>query len=142
MNQSAQRARQLTGVLSVFGAKSLVGGSLLAASGKDRTVAAFGQQTVAWGAINLGIAGYGWWRSRRTPMDAGKLRTILLVNSGLDLVYITVGAVVALTADSDEPNRQARRGHGAAIVVQGVTLFVLDTTFAALITHDIRALAK
>lgn len=142
MDQSARRARQLTGVLAVFGAKSLAGGSLLAASGKDRTVAAFGQQTAMWGAINLGIAGYGWWRSRSKPMDAGRLRTILLINAGLDLAYITAGAVVALTADPDDPNLQARRGHGAAIVVQGVTLFVLDTAFAALLTHDARTLAQ
>jgi len=125
-------AASLTRTLTVFGASSVVVGGLMALTSSSPTGRAFGQQTAAWGAINTAIAGVGAWRSRTRPAEAAGLRRTLLVNAGLDVAYVAAGAHLAhhrstlggrVTAD-------AARGHGLAVVVQGLGLMVLDLTYA------------
>lgn len=128
----------LNKVVGTWGLVSVVGGSALAASGRSQSVAAFGQQTATWGAINVAIAAFGTWRSRhRTPSRSG-LRTLLMVNSVLDLGYIAVGAAIAtgkLSWDGRIPSHAAV-GHGSAVMIQGAALAVIDTAaVAALAAH-------
>ena len=119
----------LNKVVGTWGLVSVVGGSALAASGRSQGVAAFGQQTATWGAINVAIAAFGTWRSRyRTPSASG-LRTLLLVNSVLDIGYVAVGAAIAsgkLSWDGRIPSHAAA-GHGSAVMVQGAALAAIDT---------------
>jgi hypothetical protein len=107
-------------------------GGLMALTSSSPTGRAFGQQTAGWGTINTAIAGFGAWRSRTRPAEAAGLRRTLLVNAGLDVAYVAAGAHLAhhrstlggrVTAD-------AARGHGLAVVVQGLGLMVLDLTYA------------
>jgi hypothetical protein len=51
------------------------------------------------------------------------LRRLLLINTGLDVLYVVGGAVLALTLGVGDPTW---RGHGWGIVVQGAFLFVFD----------------
>ncbi|QDU19376.1 DUF6992 family protein [Urbifossiella limnaea] len=71
-----------------------------------------------WAVIDGGIAWYGLVAP--PPAD---LATLLKVSAGLDVLYVLAG-VALLT------RRPARlKGFGAAVVVQGAFLLVVDVTF-------------
>jgi hypothetical protein len=125
-------AASLTRTLAVLGASSVVGGGLVALVSSRPGPRAFGQQSAAWGAINLGIAGFGAWRARTHPAEAASLRRTLLVNAGLDVVYVAVGAHVAYHRSTFRGRipPDAARGHGLAVVGQGLALMALDLTYA------------
>ncbi|MEN3026779.1 MAG: hypothetical protein ABDH31_03605 [Chlorobiota bacterium] len=91
-----------------------------------------GYQNVAWGAIDGAIALYGLWdqgRKRRADPSSINWRREreafarrLLINAGLDLLYISVGAFL-LARGKDE----RWRGTGAGILLQGSFLLLLDS---------------
>ncbi len=117
------------------GANLLAGTSLALTRGDDEEwVGAFGMQSAGWGAVNGAIALFGILRSPApAPSSAAEAQTaedrlahILLVNLGLNVGYMGVGATMMLLA-GDEPSRGERiRGHGGAVVLQGLGLFILD----------------
>jgi hypothetical protein len=125
-------AVSLTRTLTVLGASSVVVGGVLALGSSSPGPRAFGQQSAAWGAINLGIAGFGAWRSRARPAEAASLRRTLLVNAGLDVVYVAAGAHVAHhpTTFGGRVRGDAAHGHGLAVVGQGLALLALDLAHA------------
>lgn len=94
----------------------------------------FASQAVVWGGIDALIAIFGIISSRKkqaallpTTIDAVEtaearnLRRILLINTILDVLYITGGLWLATTRP--EPMAQ---GIGWGIIVQGGFLFVFD----------------
>jgi carboxylesterase len=96
----------------------------------------FGIQALAWGLIDGLIAGFGLWMSRRRRKslpdsedpqtmegESRKLRRTLWINTGLDILYIAGGIVLAATLGRSDP---AWRGHGWGIILQGVFLFFFD----------------
>lgn len=125
-------AASLTRTLVALGASSALVGGLVAATSSLPGRRAFGQQTAAWGTINLGIAGLGAWRSRAHPAQAARLRRTLLVNAGLDVAYVAAGAHIAhrRTTFGGRVTPSASRGHGLAVVGQGLALMALDLTYA------------
>lgn len=96
-----------------------------------------GLQGLVWGAIDAAIAGFGLWslRWKRARPDADApavlaketrtLRRLLLVNAGLDVLYI-VGGTVVLT----QFTTAFARGNGVGIIVQGAFLLLFDTFYA------------
>jgi len=125
-------AASLTRTLAVFGASSVAIGGLVAMASANPTARAFGQQTAGWGAINTAIAGFGAWRSRAHPAEAVGLRRTLLVNAGLDVGYVAAGAHIAHHRPTfgGRVSANTARGHGLAVVVQGLGLMALDLTYA------------
>jgi hypothetical protein len=123
---------RLTRTLAGFGLVSVVGGGLLATRAEDEGARAFGQQSAGWGAINLGIAGVSALRSGRAPIDPVRVRRVLLANAALDLGYVAAGAHIAAhrTTFGGRLSPQAARGHGLAVVAQGLGLLTLDVGFA------------
>ena len=128
MHPAAVETR-LTTALGSWAAGSVAVGAVLAARPATR---GFGRQTAAWGAIDGAIAAVGARnRRRRGPTDPARLRRVLLVNAGLDVGYLAVGAALL---------RSARwRGDGAAVLVQGAFLLALDATAAAALAPAVRA---
>ncbi|MCO7220464.1 hypothetical protein [Klenkia sp. PcliD-1-E] len=119
MDAAAVETR-LTTVLGAWAAGSVTVGGVLALSRRTR---GFGRQTAAWGAVDGAIAAVGARnRRRRGPTDPARLRTVLLVNAGLDVGYLALGAAL-LRSDR-------WRGDGAAVLVQGAFLLALDGTAA------------
>ena len=130
--------------LAAWSIASVLGGSALALAGQARrspSLRAFGGQNAAWGAVDLGIAGFGEYRRRGRlatmddPHDPavvaaewGSLRRILRLNAGLDVGYVAAGlAACAWAARADRP---AVAGHGAAVVLQGSFLLAFDLVHA------------
>ena len=128
--------------LTAWGLGSLAAGSALVLAGKRASrpgwVAA-GQQHAGWGAVDAAIGAWGRWRRTRAvpadpAADAERLRRLLLVNSGLDVGYVLAGTALMLAPSQllrRWPDRVATGASvGAAVVVQGAFLLVLDLTSA------------
>lgn len=127
--------------LLAWGAVSVAGGAALAVVGRAtgrRFLEGFGTQTVGWGAIDAAIALGGLARARRHRADppvgdavareAARVRRILALNAGLDVVYVAGGLAVAATRGRTDA---AARGHGLAAVAQGAFLLGFDAWHAA-----------
>ena len=95
-----------------------------------------GIQFLAWGGIDLAIAVFGVRGTRRRkarltsdelistqPKERANLAKILWINTGLDVLYVVGGLVVAYTLGATNP---FWRGGGWGIVIQGGFLFVFD----------------
>jgi len=116
---------RLTRVLGGWAVGSLVLGAVLSLRPGTR---GFGRQTAAWGAVDGAIALVGARRrDARGPTDPARLRRVLLVNAGLDVGYLAVGVALLRL-----PAARARGllGDGAAVLVQGAFLLVLDSAAA------------
>lgn len=133
--------REITALLSVWAAGSVLKGGAIALIGKRtgrEQWMRFGRQTAMWGAVDALIAGAGaLTRSRRgelTPAEvdaeARKLRTLLLINAAADVVYIAGGAHIAVRAGRSGTSFRMGRGDGLAILIQGAFLLALDATYA------------
>ncbi len=96
-----------------------------------------GVQGLVWGIIDAAIAGFGLAQLRRkqgqpdanTPdacaREARSLRRTLLINAGLDVLYV-IGGVIVLTNLATE----FARGNGVGIIIQGGFLLLFDTFYA------------
>ena len=95
-----------------------------------------GIQFIAWGVIDLLIAIIGAAAMKRrkarltsdeladsTPKESAKLKRILLINTGLDVLYVAGGIALILTLGA---NDIGWLGHGWGIIVQGGFLFFFD----------------
>lgn len=133
--RAAQRAH-LYRVLGWGGVNVVIGAALLVAA--DRTTQrgrfGFGVQSAAWGTINVGIAAVGLLagggESALTVAEALRAENgyadLLLFNLGLNVAYASVGATLIAVSGRGVAHPAAWRGHGAALIVQGLGLFVLD----------------
>lgn len=119
--------------LVAWGAGSVLAGTLLVAlvvlrraAGPAALVRHFGVQTAAWGVVNLAIAGWAWrGLALRDHAGARGLERFLWLNLGLDAGYVGVGMTLALTGWV-VGRRLGAVGAGAAVVVQGLALLLLD----------------
>lgn len=93
----------------------------------------FGIQGVAWGIVGAAIA---WWGQRSTQRyrltsdtipermrAARRLRRLLWINTGLDVLYLAGGVALALTLGNRD---LVWLGHGWGIAIQGGFLFLFD----------------
>jgi hypothetical protein len=134
--REAQR-NHLWRVAAWGGANLALGLGLVAVGGRQEHATRFGYgvQSAAWGAINLGIAGWGLFLA-----DPGVLPTtlagalgaengysdLLLLNLGLNVGYMGVGAALAIAGGRGLRSGEAVKGHAFAVIVQGAGLFALD----------------
>lgn len=128
--------------LLAWGAVSVAGGAVLAAVGRaagSPLLRGFGTQTIGWGAIDVGLALGGRARARRLLADpptdrrararvAARTRRILIVNAGLDVLYVAGGLAVAAGRGRADAGA---RGHALAAVAQGAFLLGFDAWHAA-----------
>ena len=122
--------------VGAWGLANAVGGAalVLAADRAERPgLWAYGAQSAAWGAINTAIAVVGLASTGDVTGDwAAALAAengyadVLLVNLGLNVGYLAVGGTLLAVAGRGVATPAAWRGHGAALVVQGLGLLVLD----------------
>lgn len=122
--------------LLAWGGASVVAGSILFVLLRIRQrrsplLLHFAIQTLAWGAVVLALAGFGWHGlALRDHVSAVRLDRLVWLNVGLDAGYVAVGATLALCGWM-LGRRLAPVGAGIAIIIQGLALALLDLTFAA-----------
>lgn len=93
----------------------------------------FALQMAAWGMLDLVLAGNAWRTlTLRDLQSAAQLDRFVWLNVGLDVGYVATGTVLGVTAWL-LGRRGGGIGAGAAIVVQGLALLVLDARFLFLI---------
>ena len=74
-----------------------------------------------WSALQAGLADPT--KPAHLLREERNLRRLLLINTGLDVLYVAGGVALALTLGASNPTW---RGHGWGIVVQGAFLFAFD----------------
>ncbi|MDI3289109.1 hypothetical protein [Polyangium sp. 15x6] len=119
-------------VLTSWAVASIATGAALWATGGDDYTRSIGIQNVAWGAVDGVIAGFGYrglakQRGLDKPIsywqaEDRRARTIFLMNAGLDVLYVTAGALMIGFGKNDWV-----RGAGAGVALQGSFLFAFDT---------------
>ena len=131
----------LTTALLAWSATSVAVGTIMALVGRkaqNDDLVGFGRQTAAWGAVDALIAGAGVLsRRRRGPLcdedaakKAGSLRKLLLINAVADVGYMAGGLLLIARGEGVQRKLRMGAGDGAAVVVQGAFLLVLDLTQA------------
>jgi esterase/lipase len=128
----------LTRRLTLWSALSIAAGALMTVFGQSAWLRGFGVQMLVWGGIDAAIALFGRRSSRKRrdegsqspeaiEREARKLRRLLWINAGLDVLYMTGGFVLLVTAGARDP---FMAGTGWGIVVQGGFLFFFDLLHA------------
>ena len=125
--------------LGVWALASILAGALLVAWGRRSAIAGFwrhaGIQTAAWGAVDLAIVALAWGGLEpRDLSGAIALDRFLWLNIGLDVGYAMVGATL-LILGWRSPRRLGLVGAGAAVIVQGLALVMLDAILSAAIVR-------
>ena len=89
----------------------------------------------AWGAAVAIFAAVSWaGLQMRDVAGAARLERFVWMTAGFDLGVVAVGATLAV-AGYLMAKSAATVGAGMAIVIQGLSLFLLDLHFAALISR-------
>ena len=130
----AQAARTDTIGMSVLGGwavANIAGGLAGRQLTDDPQRKAFHEGNAAWNVVNLAIAGSGLVGARKRaseqpqwpalPVQLANQRSVLLLNLGLDVAYVSTGAL--LWTQQDDPTFQ---GYGQALVLQGAFLGAFD----------------
>ena len=133
-----QRLKKQQAAMLVLGAWAVgnVGSGLALrgqTTGADRY---FHEMNIGWGAINLTLAGLGYWSSMKadpgsfdlasTIAEQHKIQKILLLNTGLDVGYVLGGAYLIERSKNTTDNPERLKGFGRSIILQGGFLFVFD----------------
>ena len=98
---------------------------------------AFHQMNIGWGAINLALAGAGYFGARDAATDLTVIESlkqlestkrIFLFNAGLDIGYMATGAYLLERSKNtaDEKRSYQLAGFGKSIIMQGGFLFAFD----------------
>jgi hypothetical protein len=93
-------------------------------AGSDDRSRGFWGMSGAWALVNAGIAYAGLLGPEP---DGGSLRNTLLINAGLDVVYVLGGAYMLSRPE------ETWRGGGLAIIIQGAFLLAFDLLHAYLV---------
>jgi len=122
-------------VLGTWALANVAAGTTLTLAGEGQTKS-FGQMTLGWGVINLGIvAAIKLGKGRPVPTDrAGTVRTqiatenLYLLNAGLDVAYLARGFWMLEHAKTrtNAADYQQNKGFGEALLVQGGFLLLFD----------------
>ncbi len=124
--------------VGAWGLANAAGGLALAlASDRDTDPVrhGFAVQSAGWGLVNTGIAAAGLTFGGRgdgpgTPGEAlaaeSRWGQILVLNLGLNAGYMMAGGALAWAGGRGIDRGDELRGHGMAVIVQGLGLLVLD----------------
>lgn len=97
----------------------------------------FHQMNFFWNTVNLALAVPGYLKTRKESTDLNfsetlkaqnKTETVFLVNSGLDIAYMSSGLLLRSEARFNPDRRDQFLGYGNSLLLQGGFLFVFDIT--------------
>jgi hypothetical protein len=94
-----------------------------------------------WNTVNLGLAIPGYLKARQakqlmslseTLNAQQKTERIFLLNTGLDVAYITAGFLLRSMALNQQAKADQLNGFGKGLILQGSFLFAFDLTAFAI----------
>jgi len=97
----------------------------------------FHQMNFIWNTVNIALAVPGYLKARKessnlnfaeTLRAQNKTETIFLINSGLDIAYMSGGLLLRSEARFNPERRDQWNGYGNSLVMQGGFLFIFDLT--------------
>jgi hypothetical protein len=118
--------------LLLWGVLSTIGGIIFQFSRRPFWIGV-GQQAIGWGLIDALIALVAG-RSSAKSFSGKTLRRVLLINAGLDVLYMLGGFIFARTKGAAD---EKMRGQGFGIVLQGLFLFKFDLIHGLLIPNEL-----
>lgn len=127
--------RHMWRLVAWSGVQIAVGGGMVATGLVADSIESwgFGGQLLGWGVIDLAIAGAGLAFAPAPTEDRAELverelfwGDVLLVNAGLDVGYVLVGATLVTLGLLGAPFAPHLVGHGLAVMIAGSGLFALD----------------
>jgi len=96
----------------------------------------FYQMNLFWNTVNLGIAGFALasaYASDATLLSPQQMidkhlttEKVLLINAGLDVLYMASGALMAGKSKSSTKRPELLKGYGQSLLLQGGFLLVFD----------------
>lgn len=102
----------------------------------------FNQMNFFWNTVNLTIAGVALYNNYQTgysllsPQEALSkhldTEKILLINAGLDAVYISTGFLLKYLGNKAETRKDLLRGYGNSLLLQGAFLLLFDAVLYGL----------
>ena len=101
----------------------------------------FHQMNVLWNTVNIALAIPGYFKAKNdnrtltlneTKKIQRKTQNIFLLNTGLDVVYISSGFLLRNSAQLNLSERERFKGFGNALILQGGFLFFFDLTAYAI----------
>jgi len=140
-----QKQKTAMTILGTWAIGNIAAGSILA-SRKEGETKYFNQMNAGWNAVNLVIAGFGYYGAMK--MDAAsldmsgsieeqyKIQKILLFNAGLDIGYMLGGAYLIERSKNTNDNSERLKGFGKSIALQGGFLFVFDLVTYFILAAD------
>jgi len=102
----------------------------------------FHQMNVMWNLVNIGLAIPGYVKASKARTDLTyeqtlqqqkKTEKIFLINTCLDVAYVSSGLLLLHKSKETSPVDQRQSGYGKSILLQGGFLFLFDLT--AYLTH-------
>ena len=134
--------RLMLGLGSWAGANFLVSGVGWATVPKGEAYY-FHQMNVLWNTVNIGLAIPGYFNAKKsnpnltfaeTIKKQNKTEKIFLINTGLDIAYISSGLLLRSNAKTNLSKRDQFNGFGTSLLMQGGFLFLFDLT--AYVLHN------
>jgi len=132
--------------LTVWAGANMLAGAIGWPLAEEEQWQAFHSMNLAWGAVNLAIALPSLVRNLNadpatmsfadTLKAEEDMKAILLLNAGLDVAYLTAGAL--LWERGDFGNDDVLTGIGQSLIIQGAFLLVFDIVMAV-VTSDAKA---
>ena len=97
----------------------------------------FHQMNVLWNTVNIGLAIPGYFNAKKSNpnltfdksiLNQHKTEKIFLINTGLDVAYISAGLLLRSNAKINLSKRDQFNGFGNSLLMQGGFLFLFDLT--------------
>ncbi|MFM7723480.1 MAG: DUF6992 family protein, partial [Bacteroidota bacterium] len=127
-----KRDQALMLTLGSWASANALTGAIGWTTAKNPEMKSFHQMNVMWNAVNLGLAIPGYLRARNakavmslsaTLNEQQKTERIFLLNTGLDVAYITAGFLLRSMALNQSSKTDQLNGFGKGLILQGSFLF-------------------
>ncbi|MFN5636117.1 MAG: DUF6992 family protein [Flavobacteriales bacterium] len=139
--ERAKRDQALMLTLGSWASANAITGAIGWTTAKNPEVKAFHQMNLMWNTVNLGLAIPGYLKARQakqlmslseTLNAQQKTERIFLLNTGLDVAYITAGFLLRSMALNQQTKADQLNGFGKGLILQGSFLFAFDLTAFAI----------
>lgn len=123
--------------LGSWATANFIGSGVGWATAQNEEMKSFHQMNVLWNTVNIALAIPGYLKAKRenatmpffeTLSAQRKTEKIFLINSGLDIAYISGGFLLRSAAKHNADKQDQFNGFGNSLLLQGGFLFLFDLT--------------